>query len=70
MIKVTIFNGKPGAKLCQFEESLTNGKPEFKCVPEGPLSPAQAECIARELGEGRISGIVGQFRWYRQAGGG
>ena len=69
MIKVTIFNGKPGVKYCEFEQGLASGKPEFRCVPEGLLSPVQAECIARELSEGRISGIVGQLRWYRQAGG-
>ena len=70
MIKVAIFNGKPGAKYCEFEQALGDGSPEFKCVAEGLLSPAQAECVARELSEGSISGIVGQFRWYRQAGGG
>jgi hypothetical protein len=70
MIKVAIFNGKPGAKYCEFEQALGDGGPAFKCAPEGLLSPAQAECVARELSEGSISGIVGQFRWYRQAGGG
>ena len=70
MIKVAIFNGKPDAKYCEFERDHACGTPQYKCVPEGLLSPAQAECVARELSEGRISGVVGQFRWYRQAGGG
>jgi hypothetical protein len=70
MIKVAIFNGKPGAKYCEFQQDPTDGRPESKCIPEGLLSPAQAECIAQELSEGRISGVVGQLRWYRQAGGG
>jgi hypothetical protein len=70
MIKVAIFNGNPGAKYCEFEQGLADGRPQFKCDPEGLLSPAQIECIARELGEGRVSGVVGQLRWYRQAGGG
>jgi hypothetical protein len=70
MIKVAIFNGKPGVKYCEFEQGVPGGSPQFKCVPEGVLSPAQAEGVARELSEGRVSGIVGQLRWYRQAGGG
>ncbi len=76
MIKVAIFNGSPDIKYCEFEIAycelgrLAGGTVQFKCVPEGLLSPAQAECVARELSEGRISGIVGQLRWYRQAGGG
>jgi hypothetical protein len=70
MIKVAIFNGSPDVKYCEFEQGLASGRPQCKSVPERLLSPAQVECIARELSEGRISGIVGQFRWYRQAGGG
>ena len=70
MIKVAIFNGKPGVKYCEFEQGPASGSPQFKCVPEGLLSPVQAECVARELREGRVSGVVGQLRWYRQAGGG
>jgi hypothetical protein len=69
MIAVALFDRKPEVKYVFFERLPLASPDDFSCQPAECLDFADARRIADQLAEGRVSGFVGGYRWYRQAGG-
>jgi hypothetical protein len=68
-MKVALDNGSSERKYVEFDTVPLKKDGEFRCIPDGILSPELAVQVAQELAAGRISGRVNKYHWYRQAGG-
>lgn len=68
MIKVKMFQGQR-PRNCVEIHALPLRRPEdYHCVPEGSVSFGTAQQLANELADGRVSGLLAGYRWFRQAG--
>ena len=64
-----IFDRKPGVKYIEFDAAPLERDDQYRDFPPDCLDAAAARRIAQEMSDGLVSGYVGPYRWYRQAGG-
>ena len=67
MIRVALFDGKPGVKVVEFEAIPLEREADFRCDPEGVLSFHLARQVAHDLQRGDMVGWVVGYRWHRLA---
>jgi len=70
MIRVALFDGKPGVKVVEFDAVPLEREADFRCDPEGLLAFHLTQEIAKELQRGCVDGWVAGYHWHRLAGGG
>jgi hypothetical protein len=61
MVTVRLFRSEKAAGFIRFDEA------KHRMKPEGVLPDDSIDVIRRELEAGRIAGVIGPYRWYRQA---
>ena len=70
MIRVALFDDKPGVKVVEFDAIPLEREADFRCDPEGLLlSFHLAQELASGLQRGDMDGWVAGYRWHRLAGG-
>lgn len=67
MIRVALFNWRNDSFRVDLTAVPVRSDGDYRCSPEGILSLEYVQRISAELLEGRMSGWVKGYRWYRQA---